>query len=297
MLTNNFDPEYGNYNGGMVTVVSKSGKQRIPWQRIRVFPQHRPRCPRLLRPDSVRLQAEPVWRHDRRPDQARQGLLLRRLSGNAHHQGVSTGNISVPTLAQRRRQLSTTLPAQSAAPTLHRCSPRNLGYHRHCRRALCQRLSQRHHSAERVVGAGQRICCNTFHLPTSARASFRPRRLRRPSATTKARHASTPNSRLGQLSGYYFIDDYNLDNPYPGSVAGASIPGFDALYIGRAQLLSLGDTKVIGVEYRQRISPRLSAQRQHHRAAKGRSRREPGLAGICHRRNGGPGICRAGAAV
>ena len=51
---------------------------------------------------------------------------------------------------------------------------------------------------------------------------------------------------MGQLSGYYFIDDYRLDNPYPGSVAGASIPGFDALFIGRAQLLSLGDTKVIG---------------------------------------------------
>jgi hypothetical protein len=39
-----------------------------------------------------------------------------------------------------------------------------------------------------------------------------------------------------------------LDNPYPGSVAGASIPGFDALYIGRAQLLSIGDTKVIGAK-------------------------------------------------
>ena len=52
------------------------------------------------------------------------------------------------------------------------------------------------------------------------------------------------NTRLGQLFGYYFIDNYNLDNPYPGSVAGASIPGFDALTIGRAQLFSFGDTKV-----------------------------------------------------
>ena len=50
----------------------------------------------------------------------------------------------------------------------------------------------------------------------------------------------------GQLSLYYFVDDYQLDNPYPQSVAGASIPGFDALYLGRAQLLSLGHTKVIG---------------------------------------------------
>ena len=54
------------------------------------------------------------------------------------------------------------------------------------------------------------------------------------------------NGRLGQISGYYFIDDYYLDNPYPGSVAGASIPGFDALYIGRAQLISLSDNKLIG---------------------------------------------------
>ena len=25
VLTNNFDPEYGNYNGGMINVISKSG--------------------------------------------------------------------------------------------------------------------------------------------------------------------------------------------------------------------------------------------------------------------------------
>jgi hypothetical protein len=54
------------------------------------------------------------------------------------------------------------------------------------------------------------------------------------------------NTRIGQISAYYFVDDYSLDNPYPGSVAGASIPGFDALFIGRAQLLSLGINKLIG---------------------------------------------------
>ena len=54
------------------------------------------------------------------------------------------------------------------------------------------------------------------------------------------------SNRLGQVSGYDFVDDYHVDNPYPGSVAGASIPGFDALYIGRAQLISLSDNKLIG---------------------------------------------------
>ena len=47
VLTNNFDPEYGNYNGGVVTVITKSGSD-LSRQRIRIFAQHRFRCPRLL---------------------------------------------------------------------------------------------------------------------------------------------------------------------------------------------------------------------------------------------------------
>ena len=34
------------------------------------------------------------------------------------------------------------------------------------------------------------------------------------------------NTRFGQISGYYFVDNYRLDNPYPGGQGGASIPGF-----------------------------------------------------------------------
>jgi hypothetical protein len=54
------------------------------------------------------------------------------------------------------------------------------------------------------------------------------------------------NTRIGQISGYYFIDDYTLDNPYPAQQGGATIPGFDALNAGRAQEWSIGDTKVFG---------------------------------------------------
>ena len=48
------------------------------------------------------------------------------------------------------------------------------------------------------------------------------------------------------LSAYYFIDDFRLDNPYPTGQGGASVPGFNALNLGRGQLISLGDTKTIG---------------------------------------------------
>jgi hypothetical protein len=53
------------------------------------------------------------------------------------------------------------------------------------------------------------------------------------------------NTGWGLLSGYYFLDDYSLNNPYPVAQGGASVPGFNALYLGRAQLASLSDVKTL----------------------------------------------------
>ncbi len=52
------------------------------------------------------------------------------------------------------------------------------------------------------------------------------------------------NTRAGLLSAYYFIDDFNLNDPYPVAQSGSSVPGFNALTTGRSQLLALSDTKV-----------------------------------------------------
>ncbi len=56
------------------------------------------------------------------------------------------------------------------------------------------------------------------------------------------------NSKFGMIFGYYFVDDYLLNSPYPNG--GASIPaagfGYNGTTAGRAQLLNLGDTKNIG---------------------------------------------------
>lgn len=43
-------------------------------------------------------------------------------------------------------------------------------------------------------------------------------------------------TRWGAFSAYYFADDYRMDNPFPTGQGGASVPGFNALSLGRAQL-------------------------------------------------------------
>ena len=48
------------------------------------------------------------------------------------------------------------------------------------------------------------------------------------------------------LSAYYFVDDYSVNNPYPTGQGGASVPGFNALNLGRAQLVNLSNTRTFG---------------------------------------------------
>ena len=56
------------------------------------------------------------------------------------------------------------------------------------------------------------------------------------------------NTRFGSLFGYYFLDDYLLNSPYPNG--GATIPAagfpYAATTAGRAQLVNLGATKTLG---------------------------------------------------
>jgi len=56
----------------------------------------------------------------------------------------------------------------------------------------------------------------------------------------------TGTTRWGQLSAYYFYDNFFVNNPYPTGQGGASVPGFIGLNLGTAQLLNLGDVKSFG---------------------------------------------------
>ena len=86
-------------------------------------------------------------------------------------------------------------------------------------------------------------CSNTSQLRILPVALSPPLPTIRLFATTKAAVRIDANTRWGLLSAYYFIDDFDLDNPYPVAQSGASVPGFNALTTGRAQLIALGDTK------------------------------------------------------
>ena len=84
VLTTNFDPEYGNYNGGMINVVTKSGSDAYHGNVFEFLRNTVSRRQELFRRYARRLPPKPVWRHDRRPDQEAKAFLFRRLPGDAH---------------------------------------------------------------------------------------------------------------------------------------------------------------------------------------------------------------------
>ena len=50
----------------------------------------------------------------------------------------------------------------------------------------------------------------------------------------------------GQLAMYGFVDDYTLVNPYPTGQGGATVPGFNARNQGRAQMYAVNLTSAVG---------------------------------------------------
>jgi len=68
VLTDNFDAEYGNYNGGMINVVTKSGSDAIHGDMFE-FLRNTGLDARNLFDNTRGTPAESIWRSYRRPDQ------------------------------------------------------------------------------------------------------------------------------------------------------------------------------------------------------------------------------------
>jgi Carboxypeptidase regulatory-like domain len=263
VLTNNFDPEYGNYNGGMVTVITKSGSDRFHGDGFEFLRNT------LLDARGYFDPSRPDFRQNQfggtlgGPIQHQKAYFFTDYQGTRTTQGVPTGLITVPSVQDRQGNLA------DQAGTFGSCSsgPCTVSGP-YLANALSQRLGYTVSAGEPYYVSG----CTTssscvfpnsvipqaawsspaatllqyIPAPNSGADQFSSSAYSQTVRDDKVSGRIDANSRWGQLSGYYFFDDYRLDNPYPGQQGGASIPGFDALTIGRAQLFTLGDTKILG---------------------------------------------------
>ncbi|MFZ0744615.1 MAG: carboxypeptidase regulatory-like domain-containing protein [Terracidiphilus sp.] len=246
VLTSNFDAEYGNSSGGQVLVATKSGEAQIHGSAFE-----------FLR--NTALDARNYFSQDRAAYRQNQFggtlggapfhkgvMLFGDFQGTRLTEGIDTGDISVPSAAERSGDFSQN-------PLIGTVSGEYLAT------LLSSRLG-------RTVTAGEPYT-SVFpdgDIPESAwsvPAKYLLASVPRPNAgdalfATSAEAETLQDNKgalrldwskgKGTLTGYYFLDDYSLLNPYPTGTGGASVPGFSATSNGRAQLASLAHVITFG---------------------------------------------------
>jgi hypothetical protein len=256
VLTNNFDPEYGNYNGGMVTVITKSGSDAFHGSAFE-----------FLRNTGLDARGyfdptRPAFRQNQFGGTLGGPVIHQKIyffsdyQGTRMDQGIETGLISVPSSRDRSGNLSdlaSTLTGNVSGSFLAGLLSQKLGYAVHegepyysagCTSATCV-FPGAVIPKSAWSGPAQNLL-QYIPSPNEGLDQFTTSAYLQNLRDDKVSGRIDANTRLGQISSYYFFDNYRLDNPYPGQQGGASIPGFDALNFGRAQFVSLSDVKAFG---------------------------------------------------
>jgi Carboxypeptidase regulatory-like domain/TonB dependent receptor-like, beta-barrel len=257
ILTSNFDAEYGGHSGGQINVVTKSGTNQFHGDVFEFLRNTNLDARNYFSPTRGAFDQNQFGGTIGGPIRRNKIFFFADYQGTRSTQGISTGQIPVPSMPDRSgnlydlaSSLTGTVTGQSWADALSQklgypVSPGEPYYTPGCSNssqcvlpnaviplsawsAPAQHLLQ--YIPQPNVGAGT--------LATSA--------FNETLRDDKGAFRLDYNSPWGLLSAYYFLDDYDLNNPYPVAQSGASVPGFNALYLGRAQLLSLSDTKTLG---------------------------------------------------
>jgi len=257
ILTSNFDAEYGGYSGGQINVVTKSGANEFHGDGFEFLRNTSLDSRNYFSPTRGTFDQNQFGGTLGGPLRRNKAFFFADYQGTRLTQGVDTGQIPVPSVADRAGNLSDL--ASSLTGTVTGQYWANL---------LSQELGYPVSAGEPYYTPG----CTSFSqcalpnglIPTSAWSapaknllSYVPQPNVGPNSFStsaqeerlrddKGAFRFDDNSHWGLLSAYYFADDYTLNNPYPVAQSGASVPGFNALYLGRAQLFSLGDTETLG---------------------------------------------------
>ena len=258
ILTNNFDAEYGNYSGGVINVVTKSGGNELHGSGFEFLRNTALDARNFFSPERSFYRQNQFGGTAGGPIRKNKLFVFGDYQGTRTSQGIDTGLIPVPSLANRTGNLSDqadTLTGSVSGPYLANLLTTRLGYgvsnNEPYYTAGCTSPAQ-------CVFPNAIVPQRAWSEPSKHLLQYIPAPNLGDNAFTTASEGKTlrddkgsfridgSSQRWGLISGYYYFDDYSLNNPYPRDQGGASVPGFNALNLGRGQLFSLAQTKTFG---------------------------------------------------
>jgi hypothetical protein len=257
VVTGNDAPEYGTASGGQIAVVTKSGTNAwhgSTFEFLRNTNLDARNYFSLERAGFHQNQFGATFGGPVRKDKL---FFFADYQGTRVAEGIDTGLISVPTAAERGGDFSgmaSALTGTVSGPYFAGLLSQKLGYNVTAGEpyyaAGCTNSSQCVlPNAKIPAGAWSSAARNLLaYVPVAneGAGTFSTSAAEQAIRDDKGALRMDWNTRAGSVAGYYFFDDYRVDNPYPAGTGGATVPGFDALNFGRAQLLALSDTKTLG---------------------------------------------------
>ncbi|HEV2418582.1 MAG TPA: carboxypeptidase regulatory-like domain-containing protein [Terriglobia bacterium] len=254
IITNNFDAEYGNYSGGQVNLATKSGANQFHGDAFDFLRNTSLNTRNFFSPSIGAFIQNQFGGTFGGPIKHNKAFFFVDYQGTRTTQGVDTGLIPVPSVADRTGDLSD--QASSLTGSVNGTSWAN---------TLSQELGYPVSVGEPYYSAGCASSATCVFpnamIPQSALATpvkalmkyiplpnvpgnfFSTSAFDRRARDDKGAVRVDGDSRFGMLSAYYFMDDSLLNNPYHNA---PEFPGFNAITPGRAQLLDLADTKTLG---------------------------------------------------
>jgi hypothetical protein len=242
ILTNNFDAEYGEFSGGQINVITKSGTNQFHGDAFEFLRNTDIDSRNFFSPTRGVYQQNQFGGTLGGPIKRQKVFFFADYQGTRLKQGVDTGLIPVPSLLERTGDVGA-LSGTVSGPNWASLLSKELHY-----------TVSPGESYASVFPNGV-IPTSAWSAPAQNLLQYIPKPNQSDSFFSTSANDQTlgddkgalrvdANTHLGLISGYYFMDSFSQNNPYPTAQGGANVPGFNALNFGRAQLLGLGDTKI-----------------------------------------------------
>lgn len=258
ILSANVDAEYGSFTGGIINVVTKSGTNQLHGSAFEFLRNTNLDARGYFSPERSAFHQNQYGGTFGGPIQKDTIFFFTDYQGQRTVQGIETGIVTVPSFANRNGKFAdsaSTLMGTVNGPFLAQTLSNRLGYSVNQNEPFytlgCTSTSQCVFPNATIP---QRAWSNAAmrmvqYIPTpniGANEFSSGAQKRNLSDGKESARVDFNSGRYGMSSIYYFNDKYNLDDPYPSGLGGATVPGnngaFDAISLGVDQTAVLSNT-------------------------------------------------------
>jgi hypothetical protein len=285
ILTSNFDAEYGNYSGGLVSVVTKSGANQFHGSVFEFLRNTDLDARGFFDPTVPQFKQNQYGGTLGGPIKKDKIFFFGDFQGSRNVQGLETGILPVPSMAERAGNLidnasalttTATLPngSQVTVPTTVASSNLATVLQNQLGNPVSVGLPYYFQAGENQAGNATTTYTTNCTLPSqcvlpnatvpqskwSLPAQSLLQYIPQPNVGTNEFSTASLAERLndikgsvrldattgyGNLAAYYTIDNYNLNNPFPTQQGGANVPAFNGESYTPFNALSNGQAQLI----------------------------------------------------